>query len=226
MNMVYKKIKYILMNNGGKEMFGDKIKFLKSKFIKGTEGNNKRKIENLLVFLVLLIITVIAINTIWGEDKNKAQQEENTTYKQLALENNINSNNQESSEYNLEQSLEDILSKMYGVGKVDVLITYSQSSEIVAMYNEKYTSSSTEETDTNGGTRKIEENDTDKEIIFEEVNGEKTPITQKVVMPKIEGAIITAEGAGDANIKTNIIQAVSAATGLSTYRIQVFQMNV
>lgn len=176
-------------------MFGDKIKLLKSKFIKETEGNNKRKIENLLVFLVLLIITVIAINTIWGEDKSKTQQEENTTYKQLALENTLNSNNQESSEYNLEQSLEDILSKMYGVGRVDVLITYSQSSEIVAMYNEKYTSSSTEETDTSGGTRKIEETDTDKEIIFEEVNGEKTPITQKVVMPKIEGAIITAEGA-------------------------------
>lgn len=176
-------------------MFGNKIKLLKSKFTKETEGNNKRKIENLLVFLVLLIITVIAINTIWGEDKKETKKEDNTAYKQLALEDTLNSNNQESSEYNLEQSLEDILSKMYGVGKVDVLITYSQSSEIVAMYNEKYTSSSTEETDTNGGTRKIEETDTDKEIIFEETNGEKTPITQKVVMPKIEGAIITAEGA-------------------------------
>ena len=28
-------------------------------------------------------------------------------------------------------------------------------------------------------------------------------------MPKIEGAIITAEGAENANVKTNIIQAVS-----------------
>jgi len=44
-------------------------------------------------------------------------------------------------------------------------------------------------------------------------------------MPKMEGAIITAEGAGNANIKTNIIQAVSAATGLGTYRIQVFEMS-
>ena len=115
---------------------------------------------------------------------------------------------------------------MSGVGKVDVLITYSETSEVVAMYNEKYTSSSTEETDTNGGVRKIEETDTNKEIIFEETDGEKTPITQKLVMPKIEGAIVTAEGAGNVNIKTNIIQAVSAATGLATYRIQVFEMSV
>ena len=207
-------------------MFKDKIEILKSKFIKKSEGNNKKKIENLVVFLILLIITIIAINTIWGNEK--VNQENSNSYKQLAenLDNSISSNKQELSEYNLEKSLEDILSKMSGVGKVDVLVTYSETSEIVAMYNEKYTSSSTEENDTNGGVRKIEETDTNKEIIFEDKDGEKTPITQKIVMPKIEGAIITAEGAGNANIKTNIIQAVSAATGLATYRIQVFEMSV
>lgn len=139
---------------------------------------------------------------------------------------NINSNNNELSEYNLEENLEDILSKIAGVGKVQVLITYSESSEVVVMYNEKNSLNSTEETDTNGGVRKIEQTDTDKEIIYEEKDGEKTPITQKIIMPKIEGAIITAQGATDPTIKTNIIQAVSAATGISTYRIQVFEMSV
>ena len=93
------------------------------------------------------------------------------------------------------------------------------------MYNEKSTSSNTEEEDTNGGTRKIEQTSIDREIIYEEKNGEKTPITEKVIMPKIEGAIITAEGADDINTKTNIIQAVAAATGLPSFRIQVFPMS-
>lgn len=208
-------------------MFKDKIEKIKDKFIKQSESNNKKNIENLLVFLVLLIITVVAINVIWGEDNKEAKQEEtNTSYKQLAQSVDNNSNNQEINEYNLEQSLEDILSKISGVGKTDVLITYSETSEVVAMYNETYISSSTEEADTNGGTRKIEETDTSKEIIFEDRDGQQTPITQKVVMPKIEGAIVTAEGASNINIKTNIIEAVAAATGLATYRIQVFQMEV
>ena len=43
-------------------------------------------------------------------------------------------------------------------------------------------------------------------------------------MPKIEGAIILAEGADDANIKNNIIVAVEAVTGLSTHKIQVFKL--
>lgn len=209
-------------------MFKDKLEILKTKFNKESEGNNKRKIENLVVFLVLLIITIIAINTIWGDKKEEVKQDDNNnSYKQLAesIDNNINSNNQQLNEYNLEQSLEDILSKIAGVGKVQVLVTYSETSEVVAMYNETYTASNTEETDTNGGVRKIEETDTSKEIIFEDKDGEKTPITQKVVMPKIEGAIITAEGAGNVSIKADIIQAVSAATGLATYRIQVFEMS-
>ena len=211
-------------------MFKDKIESFKNMMLKKTEGNNKRNIENLVVFLILLIITIIAINTIWGDKKEetKSQESNETSYKQLAenLDSKINSNNKEFNEYNLEQSLEDILSKMAGVGKVQVLVTYSETSEVVAMYNEKNTSNNTEETDTNGGTRKISQTDTDKEIIYEEKNGEKVPITQKVIMPKIEGVVITAEGAGNINVKTNIIQAVSAATGLSTYRIQVFEMSV
>jgi len=93
------------------------------------------------------------------------------------------------------------------------------------MYNESSKVSNTEESDTSGGTRKIQETDSQKDIIYKEENGEKTPITQKVVQPKIEGAIITAKGANNADTKANIIQAVEAVTGLATHKIQVFEMN-
>lgn len=210
-------------------MLKESIKKFKESISKQKEQNNKKNIENLVVFLILLIITIIAINTIWGGKKEETKQENgNTSYKKLAenINNSIDSNNSQLNEYNLEENLEDILSKIAGVGKVKVLVTYSETSEVVAMYNEKNTLNNTEETDTNGGVRKIEQTDTDKEIIYEEKNGQKTPITQKVIMPKIEGAIVTAEGASNPAIKTNIIQAVSAATGISTYRIQVFEMSI
>jgi len=124
----------------------------------------------------------------------------------------------------LEEKLENILSKINGVGEVNVCINYSESSEIIAMYNENSKVSTTEETDTSGGIRKIEQTDSQKDIIYKEDDGEKTPITQKVIEPKIEGAIITAKGAGNTNVKANIIQAVEAVTGLATHKIQVFEM--
>ena len=207
-------------------MFKDKLNKL---FGKEEEGgtNNKRKIENLVFFIVLLIITVVAINLIWNGNKNETNEQTNNTSKQLATTNTANQTNQIQSmeETNLETKLEEILSQIQGVGEVKVLINYSESSEVVAMYNETSKTSNTEETDTWGGTRKIQETDTQKDIIYQEDNGEKTPITQKIVQPKIEGAIITAKGANQANVKTNIIQAVEAVTGLATHKIQVFEMN-
>ena len=109
-------------------------------------------------------------------------------------------------------------------GNVKVLITYSESNASVPMYNENSKQSSTEETDNGGGTRRINETDNVKEVIYKEENGEKVPITEKIVMAKVEGAVVTASGARDINIKTNIIQAVEAATGIPTHKIQVFEM--
>ena len=96
---------------------------------------------------------------------------------------------------------------------------------IVPMYDEDTSTSITEEQDSGGGSRTVNESTSKKDIIYEENNGVKTPITQSIINPKIEGAIVTAKGANDANVKTNIIEAVEAVTGLATYKIQVFEMN-
>ena len=49
---------------------------------------------------------------------------------------------------------------------MNVLITYSQSSEVVAMYNENNSAKVTTETDSSGGNRKIEEENIKKEVIM------------------------------------------------------------
>lgn len=199
-------------------MIKDRLEIIKSKF---TGRDDKRKIENVIVLIIILIITAIIINTIWNNNKTNDNEEESSSYKVLADKiSNDNEENNESDE--LEEKLENILSKMDGVGKVSVMITYSQSSEIVPVENETTKTSSTEESDSDGGTRKIEEVDISKEIIY---SSKDEIVTKTVINPIIQGAIVIADGASDVNIKTNIISAVEAITGLSTYRIQVFEMN-
>ena len=208
-------------------MFRDKLKqFIKNnKEESEQEGNNKKKIENLVFFVVLLIITIVIINLIWNGNSQTTKQDNNTSSKQLANRNAIVETNSSTATDNLSNQLEAILSKIQGVGDVKVFINYSESSEVVAMYNETSKTSNTEESDTSGGTRTIQETDSQKEIIYQENNGEKTPITQKVIQPKVEGAIITAKGVENAETKANIIQAVEAVTGLATHKIQVFEMD-
>lgn len=206
-------------------MFRDKLKSYFKKVNEEQEGNDKRKIENIIFFIILLIATIVIINTIWNGNKQTTKQENNINTKQLAYKEQNNVNIETTVSEELEKKLENILSKIEGVGNVKVCINYSESSEVVAMYNENSKVSTTEETDTSGGLRKIQQTDSQKDIVYKEDNGEKTPITKKVVQPKIEGAIITAKGASNANIKANIIQAVEAVTGVASHKIQVFEMN-
>ena len=183
------------------------------------EKSKNKKIENIIFLIVILIITVIIINNVWSGDNKKAEEQ---TDKVLAniIENTENKNEH----YTLQASLEDILETIEGVGKVKVLINYSETSTTVAMYNETKTESTTEEKDTQGGVRNVTQTDTQKEIAYTKESGESAPITEKVIMPTIEGAIITAEGASNGNIKADIISATQAVTGLATHKIQVFQM--
>ena len=184
-----------------------------NQFFKG-DGNNKKKIENLSFFLVILVVTVIAINFIWKDESSEQKQNNNDTSKKLASVENTTI-----IENDLESRLEDILSNISGVGKVKVLITYNETEELIPIYNKTDKRSTTNEVDSSGGTRVVEQIDTSEEVVYQN----EEIITQKTISPKIEGAIITAQGANNSLVKTNIIQAVEAATGLATHKIQVFE---
>ena len=120
-------------------------------------------------------------------------------------------------DYDLEKKLEDILSKISGVGEVDVLLTYSETASASPLYNESlsesiYTSENGEKTETK----------TESKEIF--TDNQNEAVIQKQIYPKLEGAVVIAKGAGNTEVKTNIIYAVEAATGLLTHKIQVFEM--
>ncbi len=114
------------------------------------DGSNKKKIENLVVFVIILIITIIIINSIWNKE-NTNDEVTNTANKKLATETvqtNQTSTNENSND--LEQKLANILKSIDGVGDVNVFVNYKESSTVEAMYNENTKTSSTEETDTEG----------------------------------------------------------------------------
>lgn len=187
---------------------------------------NKRKIENIATFIVILIVTVIMINKILKDDSaNNSENKTSNEYKQL-VDSNIESETTTVANMNvgkeLERELEEILTKMQGVGEVKVLVTYSQTSRIIPIYNESSKSSSTKEEDSAGGTRLLSESDTTKEVVLDSKND---IITESVMLPKIEGAIVMANGANNIEVKNNIIQAVCAVTGLSSHKVQVFEMD-
>lgn len=180
-----------------------------------------RTIENLTFFIIILVVTLVLVKYIFSGDKSE-KQSSNYNNAELVYSNDV-LQEQETISYkdDLKSELINILKKINGVGEVDVLITYSETSKLVPVYNENSSESKTSEEDTEGGTRVIESYDSSKEVVTDESS---EPITERIIMPKIEGAIVICEGANDINVKNNVISAVEAATGLKVHKIQVFEM--
>ena len=120
------------------------------------------KIENIVFLIVILIITIIVINYILKEDKSSVKQENTINSKVLANA----EEEKETQTSDLQSNLEKILSTIKGVGKVKVFISYSESSKTIAMYDEKTTTSSTEETDSSRRLEKYNINRRTKRCYF------------------------------------------------------------
>ncbi len=174
----------------------------------------EKKIENLITFLIILVVTLIIINNILkDEEKIKNKDNFNTVKLVTTEENNI--------EEDLEIRLEKILSKIDGVGEVDVLITYSQTSSINPLYNENTSISTTKDNSNENNSKITETQSISKEVL---TDNSSNPIVQTTVSPKVEGAVIIAKGASNPTIKSNIISAIEATTGVASHKIQVFTM--
>lgn len=188
-------------------MIKDKLTSL----IKRDDKGNKKKIENLVFAFILLVITLISVNIIFKD--NKKIKSQNTV--------EISSKEIETTSKDIQKELEEIIKQIKGVEDAKILITYSETERLVPIYNETSKQSTTEEKDTEGGTRVIESYDSNKEVVSD---SSQVPITEKIVLPKIEGAVVIAKGVQNTTVKENIIHAVEAATGLATHKIQVFEM--
>ena len=77
---------------------------LKSLIPKKSE-NNKKNIENLVFFLILLIITIFSVKTIWGNKEQNSKEEDKSDYAKLAqaFEPNSSSNINGEGEYVIDQ---------------------------------------------------------------------------------------------------------------------------
>lgn len=196
-----------------------KLKELIEKY-KGKELPTKKKVENLVFFLVMLVLIVIGINYIWFNNIDENEEEEITNN----VENNkvaVNTYSENITNDNLEKRLENILSKVNGVTDVNVLITYSNNTKIVPIYNIEDSQTVTDETDTNGGKRNITEKEYSKQVVFDEKNNTKAIIVETQVNPTVSGVIVVAKFNNDIEIKKQIISAIATATNISEYKVQV-----
>lgn len=178
------------------------------KKIFNSNNSRKRNIENLIIFLVGIIIIIISSGYIFNKEDNAIITYDKTDIFDPDI---------------FENKLNKILSNIEGAGTVSVMISYKTGVENIPLLNTKDNSTITEET-SGSSVKKIQQGQLETNIIFnQENNGSKEPYISKTLMPQVEGVIVTCDGGGDIVVKNNVIKAVQAVTGVEEDKIQVFQ---
>lgn len=116
----------------------------------------------------------------------------------------------------LEEKLEEMLSLIDGAGQVRVLLTPVNDGEKV-LARDSVTSTQTRD----GETRSEE---SDSAVILQRSGGGSGTVEVSYLYPEYRGAVVAAQGAEDPKVKLEIIEAVKAATGLSSDAVKVVKM--
>lgn len=179
---------------------------LKDKFL---NPNCRRKnIENLVIFLVGVVIVIITGSYIFSNDEVEV------------VSNDMVTNVFDADTF--ENKLAKILSEIDGAGDVKVMVSYQTGVETVPLLDTKDSNTITEESDLDSA-RRTEQNSIETSIIFnQEKSGNKVPYISKTIMPIVEGVIVTCDGGGDEIVRANVIKAVTVITGVTANKVQVF----
>ncbi len=103
-----------------------------------------------------------------------------------------------------EEKLEQILSSAFGVGKIEVFISYKSTDEKLVL----------KDGDGRGG---------ENTVMYEASSGDE-PFVYKSLYAEIEGIIIVCEGGDRTDVKNTIIDAVSAVLEIPLHKVKVLKM--
>ncbi|QOR65429.1 stage III sporulation protein AG [Cytobacillus suaedae] len=127
------------------------------------------------------------------------------------------------SEYEVryENQLKEALETIVGVDDVSVVVNVDATETKVLQTNTVTNSQSTDETDREGGKRKVEDSSKDEQVVIIRQGEEETPIVIKIEKPAIRGVLVVAKGVDNIQIKKMVVEAVTRALDVPSHRVAV-----
>ncbi len=124
----------------------------------------------------------------------------------------------------MEERLTRALSRIEGVGEVQVMITLKSSSELVVEKEQPVRRSSTNESDAAGGNRAVGEVTSEENVVYRTEGSLSEPYVVKTLPPQIEGVLVIARGAGNGTVSRTIVEIAQALFGVEAHKVKVVRM--
>lgn len=120
-----------------------------------------------------------------------------------------------------ENQLKEALETIVGVEDVTVVVNVDSTSEKILEKNTVTQSQSTTETDREGGTREVEDQSVDEQVVIIRQGDKETPIVIKTEKPEIRGVLVVAKGVENIQIKKMITDAVTRVLDVPSHRVAI-----
>lgn len=172
--------------------------------------NAKKKTQYLAVLLVVAIILAIYFSSL---DTGSAQKTDGEAAAGAPAETI-------SSDTEMEDRLKRVLSKVDGVGDVDVIINYESTAERVPAFSEDRQVSKSDSQDTSSETTSEK-----SDIATVQGNGASEALIVKENQPEVRGVIVVAQGAEDISVRMNLLNAVTTLLNVSADKVEILKMN-
>lgn len=120
-----------------------------------------------------------------------------------------------------EQDLTGMLEKIKGISDVEVMVNLDSTNIQVYEKNLISGQQTTDETDTNGGARVIEDRTEETQTVLVRQGDQEVPLLVHTKKPKVRGVFIIAKGADRAEAKKWVVESVSRVLDVPTHRVSV-----
>ena len=195
----------------------------KKLFERVSGGKKLRKDQWLIVVLVGMLFCVISLPVEKEKSKSNLLDKADTTMKDEQMF--AYGEGEKDFVTYWEEKLEQSLLCVEGAGKVKVLINLKESEEQILVKDGEEAFSDTVETDAAGGSRHVSENRTDKTVICTvDERGQSVPLVVKTISPSVEGVVVIAQGADQAQVRQDIIEAIQVLFDVDMNRISIIKM--
>ena len=117
-----------------------------------------------------------------------------------------------------------MLSEIKGAGKIEVMITYESSPELVPAFSTDTQETTNIQSGQNSTTQSKTVSQNQNPITVSD-QGENRALILVEKKPEIRGVIVVAEGASDLRVKLNLYNAVQTVLQVQANKVDVFEMN-
>lgn len=121
----------------------------------------------------------------------------------------------------LQNEMKEALESIAGVSDVKVVIYVEASEKKVFEKNKVTQKQVTEETDQEGGKRKVDDTSFEEQLVILKSGDKEGPIIVETKKPKVNGVLVVAKGAENIQVKKWIIEAVTRALDVPSHRVSV-----